>query len=95
MQNLRILVCETCYDMPQENGQRTILIPPDPIPIQNPRQDPYMWMGQSSSPPGYASGSPNTVATEGSDPIVTESSSIPLITEINVVPTPTSSGYSE
>ena len=96
MQNLQILVCPTCYDRPQEQ-LRTILIPPDPVPIMNPRPDPHMWMGQSSSPPGYASGSPNTIATQSSNPIVTQDSSLPLITEINITPTvypsPNSSGY--
>jgi hypothetical protein len=38
--NLRILVCPECLDIPQENG-RTIVLPPDPIPIQNPRPEAY------------------------------------------------------
>jgi hypothetical protein len=95
IQNLRILVCQTCYDQPQMNGQRTIILPPDPIPIMNPRPDPHMFMGQSSSPDPYQSGSPNTIATESSNPIVTQTSCSPLITEIGVTPTPTSSGYTE
>lgn len=41
MQNLRILVCESCYDTPQEQ-LRTILIPPDPVPIANPRLPSYV-----------------------------------------------------
>jgi hypothetical protein len=93
LQNLRILVCPSCMDAPQMQ-LRTILIPPDPIPYQNPRPDAHQLMLQSSSPPGYASGSPNTIATETLNPITTESS-IPFITEINVTPTPTSSGYSD
>lgn len=40
LQNLRILVCRTCMDMPQE-GLRTIIIPPDPVPISNPRPEAY------------------------------------------------------
>lgn len=89
LQNRVILVCPPCMDKPQMQ-LRAILIPPDPVPIDNPRQDPYMLMLQSSSPPGYASGSPNTIATQDYDPITTQST-IPLITEINV--TPTSTGY--
>jgi hypothetical protein len=38
LQNLRILVCRGCLDVPQENI-RTIVIPPDPVPIQNPRPE--------------------------------------------------------
>lgn len=34
--NKRILVCETCYDNPQEQ-LRAIIIPADPMPIINPR----------------------------------------------------------
>ena len=71
---------------------RTIIIPPDPLPIDQPRPDPYMLMALSSTPDGYASGSPTTIATEDNDPITTQST-IPLITEIQVTPTPTSSGY--
>lgn len=48
LQNKRILVCQTCLDVPQQQ-LRTIIIPADPIPIQNARQDPNMFMGQSSA----------------------------------------------
>lgn len=89
LQNRVILVCPSCMDVPQMQ-LRAILIPPDPVPIDNPRPDPYMLMAQSSTPDGYASGSPNTIATQDNDPITTEST-IPLITEINI--TPTSTGY--
>jgi hypothetical protein len=34
--NKRILVCDTCYDTPQEQ-LRAIVLPPDPVPIINPR----------------------------------------------------------
>lgn len=53
-----------------------------------------MLMAQSSTPDGYASGSPTTIATEDLDPITTEST-IPMILQIDVTPTPTSSGYSD
>lgn len=36
MQNLRLLVCERCMDTPQEQ-LRTIILPPDPLPIWNSR----------------------------------------------------------
>ena len=34
--NKRILVCNTCYDTPQEQ-LRAIIVPADPVPIVNPR----------------------------------------------------------
>ena len=42
LQNLRLLVCPDCVDEYQQNGQRTILIPPDPIPIMNARPENYV-----------------------------------------------------
>lgn len=41
LQNLRILVCKQCLDKPQP-GLKTILIPPDPDPILNPRVEYYV-----------------------------------------------------
>lgn len=38
--NKRILVCETCYDDPQQQ-LRAIVLPADPEPIINPRTEPY------------------------------------------------------
>ena len=40
--NKRILVCDTCYDTPQEQ-LRAIIVPADPMPIINPRIEPYAW----------------------------------------------------
>lgn len=40
--NKRILVCHTCYDTPQEQ-LRAIVLPADPVPIVNPRVEPYAW----------------------------------------------------
>jgi len=34
--NIQLLVCNTCYDVPQEQ-LRAIVVPPDPVPIVNPR----------------------------------------------------------
>ena len=37
LKNLRILVCKVrCLDMPQDQF-RPIVVPPDPVPVQNPR----------------------------------------------------------
>lgn len=38
--NLRSLVCEKCYDNPQEQ-LRAVTLPPDPAPVLNPRPEPY------------------------------------------------------
>lgn len=40
--NKRILVCDICYDTPQ-NQLRAIIIPADPLPIVNARVEPYQW----------------------------------------------------
>lgn len=40
LQNIRILVCKTCMDIPQEQ-LREIVLPPDPVPIINPRPEDY------------------------------------------------------
>lgn len=42
MINKRMLVCDTCYDTPQTQ-LRAIVLPADPVPITNPRPEPYMW----------------------------------------------------
>lgn len=42
MINKRILVCDTCNDKPQEQ-LRAIVVPADPVPIVNPRVEPYAW----------------------------------------------------
>lgn len=41
IQNIRILVCDSCLDIPQEQ-LRTIIIPMDPAPIMNARQEDYV-----------------------------------------------------
>lgn len=40
--NKRILVCKPCYDTPQSQ-LRAIVIPADPVPVINPRPEPFMW----------------------------------------------------
>jgi len=40
--NKRILVCNTCYDQPQ-NQLRAIVVPADPTPIITPRTEPYAY----------------------------------------------------
>jgi hypothetical protein len=38
--NTRILVCNRCFDKPQQQ-LRAIIIPADPLPIRNPRVEPF------------------------------------------------------
>ena len=38
--NQRILVCRPCNDIPQ-NQLRAIVLPADPVPVMNPRTEPY------------------------------------------------------
>jgi hypothetical protein len=40
LQNLRILVCQDCYDDPQPQLQARILSP-DPVPVYNARPEPF------------------------------------------------------
>ncbi|MEN6608606.1 MAG: hypothetical protein ABFD60_15275 [Bryobacteraceae bacterium] len=54
--NKRILVCRTCEDLPQ-NQLRSIVVPADPVPIQNPRV------------PNYVQAASNTRVTSGQDTI--------------------------
>ena len=56
--NKRMLVCNTCYDVPQEQ-LRAIVVPADPMPIINPRvqdfvtasQDTRVTSGQNTTDP--------------------------------------------
>ena len=36
-----VLVCSSCYDAPQQNGRRAVVLPQDPPPIINPRVQDY------------------------------------------------------
>lgn len=38
--NKRILVCRPCLDAPQQQ-LRAIVLPPDPVPIRQPRLEPF------------------------------------------------------
>lgn len=79
LQNLRLLVCEnTCLDIPQEQ-LRSIIIPPDPLPVFNPRPEQY-----TQEVPSYvATESPAFAGTD----ITTEDGN-KLIWEIEDTPSP-------
>lgn len=73
--NLRILVCESCQDKAQQSGQRTILLPPDPVPIMNARPEfyvsdnnPLSGIGGDPSPARWQYGSIIGTMTEGGGP---------------------------
>jgi hypothetical protein len=51
--NLRILVCQTCLDQPQIQ-LRTILLPPDPVPIEYPVPENYQATTNPLSANGFA-----------------------------------------
>jgi hypothetical protein len=44
--NIRLLVCGGCYDTPQQQ-LRAIVIPADPMPIQNPRTQDFVTAGSN------------------------------------------------
>lgn len=53
LQNLRILVCtKKCLDTPQDQ-LRPIIVPPDPMPIKDPRPDFYAQQMGAAPPVQY------------------------------------------
>jgi hypothetical protein len=52
LRNLMIQVCPTCLDVPQENG-RTIILPPDPVPVAFPLPEDYAAADNPASYLGY------------------------------------------
>jgi hypothetical protein len=77
--NKRILVCNTCYDEPQEQ-LRAIVVPADPVPILNARVEPYNWDSiDRRQVSGY-----NTVSPTTGIPIVQGDT---RVTSLNDLPT--------
>jgi hypothetical protein len=75
VQNLRVLVCDMCLDTLQQNGQRTIVLPGDPIPINNARPEAYIpdsnplsGLGADPSPDRWRFGSIIGSMTHGGGP---------------------------
>lgn len=75
LQNLQILVCHKCLDVPQIQ-LRTIILPPDPVPIMNPR------------PEQYQVESPSYVQTLTGVPFTLMSGDYNLCSMMQVVPNP-------
>ncbi len=86
LQNIRLLVCNTCYDVPQEQ-LRAIVVPADPVPIVNPRIQNFavaesntrVTSGQSTVDPvtGIPVPGGNTRITENDDVRVTQQTGEP------------------
>lgn len=64
LQNLYYLVCDDCLDVPQQNGQRTIILPPDPVPIRNARPEDYV---SNNNPLSTIGGNASPQITAGSN----------------------------
>jgi hypothetical protein len=71
-----VRVCtRTCLDELQENGQRTIIIGPDPAPLRNPR--PALWTAQAAQDSQYVTDDVGATFTDddanpvASDPLPT------------------------
>lgn len=79
LNNLNLLVCDRCMDVPQPQ-LKTIILPPDPLPINDPRAERYAAMV-----PSYAS-------TETGDHMVTLDGDN-ITQEIRVTPTPAPPPY--
>jgi len=47
LMNIRLLVCNTCYDAPQEQ-LRAIVVPADPVPIEQPRLQDFVTASQDT-----------------------------------------------
>lgn len=74
LQNLNLRVCPTCMDVPQQQ-LRTIILPPDPVPVDDPRPERYSVMV------------PSLMSTEDGDHLVTTGGDR-LTMSIRVTPSP-------
>ncbi|CAB5219966.1 hypothetical protein UFOVP231_23 [uncultured Caudovirales phage] len=79
LQNLKLLVCSTCYDAPQEQ-LRAIVVPADPVPIVNPRVQDFVVAEQDTR---TTSGS-NTVDPVTGIPVINGDTRITENAEIRV-----------
>lgn len=61
--NTNTLVCQTCYDVPYE-GRRPLALPPDPMPIRNPRPVRYA-LDAENIPPSHSWDEPGLLFDDG------------------------------
>jgi len=71
LQNLRLLVCDQCLDRSQPQ-LKTIIIPPDPLPVLNPRPENYAVTVPSDIATESSTFTGNDLTTEGGDNLVWE-----------------------
>ena len=84
LQNLKILVCDSCRDVPQEQ-LRTFIIPSDPIPIDTPRvEDYYVEVTSNLSTEGVT----DVFGDDSDQDDLTTEDGDDLIIEIEDTPTP-------
>ena len=77
LQNIRLLVCDTCYDTPQQQ-LRTIILPPDPLPVINPRPEQYDVIVPSFMATESSSFAGSDITTEGGDQLIWEIRDTPI-----------------
>lgn len=77
LQNLRLLVCSECLDVPQPQ-LKTIIIPPDPIPVLNPRPEQYQETVPSFVATESSAFAGNDLTTESGDNLIWEIEDTPL-----------------
>jgi hypothetical protein len=65
LQNIRLLVCNSCYDEPQQQ-LRAIVVPADPVPISNPRTQDFVTAETNTR----ATSGQNTVDPQTNIPVV-------------------------
>lgn len=77
LQNLRLLVCPECLDKPQPQ-LKTIVIPPDPMPVLNPRPEQYAVTVPSFMATETPSFEGSDLTTESGDNLIWEDETTPL-----------------
>ena len=77
LQNLRLLVCRRCYDSPQP-ALKTIVIPPDPMPVLNARPEQYAVTVPNFVATESATFDGADITTEGGDDLIWEIGDTPL-----------------
>ncbi len=78
LQNLRLLVCTTnCLDTPQPQ-LKTIVIPPDPLPVPNPRPEQYAVTVPSFVATESSTFSGSDLTAENGDNLIWEDETTPL-----------------
>jgi hypothetical protein len=64
MQNLHLRVCSQCWDVPQEQ-LRTIILPPDPPSVRDPRTEPFLIDEKNFLTLSKVIGKPSMFAAQG------------------------------